>query len=117
VKQWEHSSIASENANLHNHFGNQFVSFSENSTGNSSTSRPSYTTPAMPNYTAGTLAMNIAMFIVALQASKFIVARNWKQHRCPSAEEWIKKMWYIYTVEYCSAIKNKDMNFSSKWMK
>jgi hypothetical protein len=48
------------------------------------------------------------MFIAAI----FIIARNRKQIRCPSTEECIQKMWYIYTVEY-STIKNKDiMNFS-----
>ena len=54
------------------------------------------------------------MFIAAL----FIIVRNWKQPRCPSIEEWIKKIWYIYTMEYYySAIKIKDiMNFASKWM-
>ena len=36
------------------------------------------------------------MFIAAL----FIIARTWKQPRCPSAEEWIRKLWYIYTMEY-----------------
>ena len=41
------------------------------------------------------------MFIAAL----FIIARTWKQPRCPSADEWIKKMWYIYTIEYYSAVK------------
>ena len=41
------------------------------------------------------------MFIAAL----FTIARTWKQLRCPSTEEWIKKLWYIYTVEYYSAIK------------
>jgi hypothetical protein len=44
------------------------------------------------------------MFITAL----FIIARNWKEPRCPSTEEWIKKIWYIYTMEYYSAIKNED---------
>ena len=39
------------------------------------------------------------MFIAAL----FIIARTWKQPRCPSTEEWIKKMWYIYTMEHYSA--------------
>jgi hypothetical protein len=53
------------------------------------------------------------MFIAAL----FIIARSWKQPRCSSTEECIKKMWYIYTVEYYSAIKNNDlMRFSGKWM-
>ena len=53
------------------------------------------------------------MFIAAL----FIIAKNWKQPRCPSTEEWIQKMWFIYTVEYYSAIKNKKiMNFVGKWI-
>jgi len=42
------------------------------------------------------------MFIVAL----FTIARMWKQLRCPLADKWIKKLWYIYTMEYYSAIKN-----------
>ena len=41
------------------------------------------------------------VFIAAL----FIIARTWKQPRCPSADEWIRKLWYIYTMEYYSAIK------------
>jgi hypothetical protein len=48
------------------------------------------------------------MFIAAL----FIIARSWKEPRCPSTEEWIQKMWYIYTTEYYSAIKrNEFMKF------
>ena len=43
------------------------------------------------------------MFIAAL----FIIARTWKQPRCPSADEWIRKLWYIYTMEYYSAIKKE----------
>jgi hypothetical protein len=39
----------------------------------------------------------------------FVIVRNWKQPRCPSTEEWIKKMWYSYTMEYNSAITNKDI--------
>jgi hypothetical protein len=35
-----------------------------------------------------------------------IIARSWKEPRCPLTEEWIQKMWYIYTMEYCLAIKN-----------
>ena len=41
------------------------------------------------------------MFTVA----QFTIARTWKQPRCPSVDEWIKKLWYIYTMEYYSAIK------------
>jgi hypothetical protein len=44
------------------------------------------------------------MFIAAL----FIIARSWKDPRCPSTEEWIQKMWYIYTMEYYSGIKNNE---------
>ena len=53
------------------------------------------------------------MFIAAL----FTVARTWKQPKCPSTDEWIKKMWHICTMEYYSAIrKNKIKLFVVKWM-
>ena len=53
------------------------------------------------------------MFIAAL----FAIAKTWKQHKCPSTEEWIKKMWYIYRMEYYSAIKMKEiMAFLATWM-
>jgi hypothetical protein len=53
------------------------------------------------------------MFIEAL----LIIARSWKEPICPSTEEWIQKMWYIYTMEYYSDIKNNDFpKFLGKWM-
>ena len=56
------------------------------------------------------------MFISAL----FTVAKTWKQPECPSTEDWIKKMWYIYvyTMEYCSDIKKKNeiVSFAATWM-
>ena len=54
------------------------------------------------------------MFIAAL----FIIARTWKQPRYPSADEWIRKLWYIYTMEYYSAIKkNTFESVLMRWMK
>jgi hypothetical protein len=53
------------------------------------------------------------MFIAAV----FIITRSWKEPRCPSIEEWIQKMWYTYTTEYYTAIKNSEfMKFLGKWM-
>ena len=53
------------------------------------------------------------MFIEAL----LTIARSWKQPKCPSTGEWIKKMWYIYTMEYYSAIKRDEIgSFVERWM-
>ena len=55
-----------------------------------------------------------SMFI----AAQFTIVRLWNQPRCPSTDECIKKLWYIYTMEYYSAIKqNNIMTFANKWMK
>ena len=54
------------------------------------------------------------MFISAL----FIISRTWKQPRCPSVDEWIRKLWNIYTMEYYSAIKkNSFESVLMRWMK
>ena len=56
---------------------------------------------------------SIPLFIAAL----FTIARTWKQSRCPSTDEWIKKLWYIYTMEYYSAIKrNAFESLLMRWM-
>ena len=53
------------------------------------------------------------MFIAAL----FTIARTWKQPKCPPTDEWIKKMWHIYTMEYSSAIKRNEVGlFVVRWM-
>ena len=50
-------------------------------------------------------------------AALFIIAKTWKQPKCPPADEWIKKMWYTYTMEYYSAIKkNEIMPLAATWM-
>ena len=55
----------------------------------------------------------IPMFIAAL----FTIAKKWKQPKCPPVDEWIKKMWYIYTMEYYSAIRKKQiLPFTIIWM-
>jgi hypothetical protein len=48
------------------------------------------------------------MFIAAL----FTIAKLWKQPRCPTTDEWIKKMWYLYTIEFYSAIKKNEISFA-----
>jgi hypothetical protein len=53
------------------------------------------------------------MFIAAL----FTIAKLWKQPRCPTTDEWIKKMWYLYTMEFYSVMKKKEiLSFAGKWM-
>ena len=53
------------------------------------------------------------MFIVA----PFTIARTWKQPRCPSTDEWVKKLWYIHTIDYYSAIKgNAFESVLIKWI-
>jgi hypothetical protein len=53
------------------------------------------------------------MFITALVT----IAKLWRQPRCPTTDEWIKKMWYLYTMEFYAATKkNEILSFASKWM-
>jgi hypothetical protein len=56
------------------------------------------------NQSQHTVENTCSRFIVAL----FTIAKSWNQPRCPSVEEWIKKIWYIHTVTYYLAIKNKN---------
>ena len=54
-----------------------------------------------------------AMFISAV----FTIARSWNQPKCPSTDEWIEKMWYIYTMKFYAAVKKDDiMSSAGKWL-
>ena len=84
---------------------------------------------SIPLYGYTTICSSIQMLIDMLVVSTFgvltaqllalyTIARTWKQPRCPSADEWIRKLWYINTVEYYSAIKkNTFESVLMKWMK
>jgi hypothetical protein len=114
VKKEEHSSIAGGIASWYNHSGNQSGGSSEK------LNIVLPVDPAIPllgiypeDVPTSSKDTCSTMFIAAL----FIIARSWKEPRCPSAEEWIQKMWNIYTMEYYSAIKNNEfMEFLGNWM-
>jgi hypothetical protein len=104
MEKEEHSSIAGEIASWYNPSGNQSSGFRKLDI----VLLEDPTIPLLGIYPEDVLTGNkdtcSTMFIAAL----FIIARSWKEPRCPSAKEWIQKMWYIYTMEYYSAIKNNE---------
>jgi hypothetical protein len=51
-----------------------------------------------------------------LLQAPFIIDKLWKQPRCPTTDEWIKKMWYLYSMEFYAAMKNKILSFVHKWI-
>jgi hypothetical protein len=69
-----------------------------------------YTKECDTGYSRGTCT---PMFIAAL----FTIVKLWKQPRCPTTDEWIKKVWYLYTMEFYAAMKKNEMlSFAGKWM-
>ena len=49
-------------------------------------------------------------------AAQFTIAKYWKQPKCPSANEWIKKLWYVYTMEFYAAERKECVPFATSWM-
>ena len=101
MEKREHSCTVGGNVNWYSHYGRQY--------GDSFQKKLRIKLPAIPLlgiYTEETKIEKdtyIPLFIAAL----FTIARTWKQPRCPLTDEWIKKLWHIYTKEYYSAIKRK----------
>jgi hypothetical protein len=72
-------------------------------------------TQKMPHHTTG-VCVPLCSY-QSLCVCVCVIVRSCKQHRCSTTEEWIQKMWFIYSIEYYSAIKNEDiLSFSGKWM-
>ena len=72
--------------------------------------------PRLGKYSEDSPACNDSCSTMII-AALFIIARSWKEPRCPSMEEWIQKMWYIYTMEYYSTITNNEfIKFVDKWV-
>ena len=63
----------------------------------------------MEKFYEDTLVQNKDIRTTMFIAAQFIKARSWKEPRCPSEDEWIQKLWYIYTMEYYSATRNNDL--------
>ena len=73
--------------------------------------------PLLGIYPRDALTYNKDTCTTKFIAALFIIARSWKEPRCPSVDEWIQKLWYIYTMEYYSDNRNNDfMKFLRKWM-
>ena len=62
------------------------------------------------------LLSRVRLFATPWITALFTIARTWKQPRCPLADEWIRKLWHIYTMEYYSAIKSVILPFVTRWM-
>ena len=73
--------------------------------------------PALPGIYPEETKIEIDTCTPFLTAALFTIARTWKQPRCPSTDKWIKKLWYIYRMEYYSAIKrNAFESVLMRWM-
>jgi hypothetical protein len=108
VEKEEHSSIAGGIASWYNHSGSQSGGSSEN--WKTQLYHSWEYTQKMPHHAQKHMFHYIHITL-------FVIARSWKQPKCPITEKWIQKTWFIYTMEYYSAIKNNNiLSFAGKWM-
>ena len=113
MEKREHSCTVGGNVNRFSHYARWYGDYFKKLG-----IRPPYdpATPLLGIYTEETKIEKdtcIPLFTAAL----FTMARTWKQPRCPSTDEWIKKLWYVYTMEYYSAIKrNTFESVLMRWM-
>ena len=111
VEKRECSCIVGGNVNWYSHYGTWYGDSLK--TRNKTTIWPSNPTPRYIRWGNQTEKECIPLFTAAL----FTIARTWKQPRSPMTNEWIKKLWYIYTMEYYSAIKrNIFESVLMRWM-
>jgi hypothetical protein len=69
------------------------------------------------HHSKGYTQRNVSQITTKAPAALFTIAKLWKQTRCPTTNEWIKKMWYLFTVEFYSSTKNNEiLSFASKWV-
>jgi hypothetical protein len=111
VEKEEHSSIVGRIASWYNHSGNQYGSSSENWI------FEDQAIPLLCIYPEDIPTCNRDMCSTMFIAALFMIAGSKKEPRCPSTEEWLQKIWYIYIMESYSAIKNSEfLKLFVKWI-
>ncbi|KAL6070475.1 hypothetical protein STEG23_006062 [Scotinomys teguina] len=114
VEQEEHFSTVGGNADWYNHYGKQYGEFSENWESFFLQTQPYHSWAYIPKECPVIPQGHVLNYV---HSSIICNSQNLKQPRCPSTEEWIRKLWYIYTMEFYTAEKNNDiMKFAGKWM-
>jgi len=106
VEKEEHSSTLGGIADWYNHSENQSLGSSENWTLHYLQTQVYTSLGHIPKRCPNIYQRHMLHYLIA---ALFVIARSWKEPKCPSTEEWIQKMWYIYTMEYYSAIKTMTL--------
>jgi hypothetical protein len=109
VLLWEHFSPPGGSTNLYSQYGKQYGKVSANVPQDP-------VIPLLGIYSKDALSYHKHTCSIMFVPALFIRARNWKEPSYPSTKERIKKMWYIHTMEYYSAVKHDIRKFAGKWM-